>query len=104
MKKVWCTLALPMAFSGGLILAQEPQQQPQQQDPAAQSQSDQQVTGKIVKSNDGGKYVLAEASGTMYQLDDQNSAKKYEGKKVTVIGSVDTADSTIHVTRIKLAK
>jgi len=46
MKKLWCTLALPMAFSGGLMLAQD--QPPQQQDPAAQqqSQSDQQVTGK----------------------------------------------------------
>jgi uncharacterized protein YdeI (BOF family) len=93
-----------MAFSSGLMLAQE--QQPQQQDPAAQqqSQSDQQVTGKIVKSNDDGKYVLVDSSGTMYQLDDQNSAKKYEGKKVMVTGSLDSSSSTIHVTRIRPAK
>lgn len=103
MKKLWCTLALPMAFSSGLMLAQD--QQPQQQDPAAQqqSQSDQQVTGKIEKSNDG-KYVLVESSGTTYQLDDQDSAKKYEGKKVMVTGSVDSSGSTIHVTRISPAK
>jgi len=103
MKKLWCTLALPMAFSSGLMLAQE--RQTQQQDPAAQqqSQSDQQVTGKIVKSNDG-KYVLVESSGTMYQLDDQDSAKKYEGRKVMVTGTMDSSGSTIHVTRIKPAK
>jgi len=40
----------------------------------------------------------------MYQLDDQDSAKKYEGKKVMVTGSVDSSSSTIHVTRIKPAK
>jgi len=102
-KKLWCTLALPMAFSSGLMLAQD--QQPQQPEPAAQqqSQSDQQVTGKIVKSNDG-KYVLAESSGTTYQLDDQDSAKKYEGKKVMVTGSVDSSSSTIHVTHISPVK
>jgi len=93
-----------MAFSSGLILAQD--QQPQQHDPAAQrqSQSDQQVTGKIVKSNDDGKYVLVDSSGTMYQLDDQDNAKKYEGKKVMVTGSLDSSSSTIHVTRIKPTK
>lgn len=102
MKKLWCTLALPVAFSSGLMLAQDPQ--PQQQDPAAQQQSDQQVTGKIAKSNDTGKYVLVDSSGTMYQLDDQDSAKKYNGKKVMVTGSIDSSGSTIHVTNIKPAQ
>jgi hypothetical protein len=102
MKKLWCTLALPMAFSSGLILAQD--QQPQSQDPSPQqSQSAQRVTGKIEKSNDG-KYVLVESSGTMYQLDDQDSAKKYEGRKVMVTGSMDSTGSTIHVTHIRPAK
>lgn len=102
MKKLWSTLALPVAFSGGLMLAQD--QQPQQQDPPAQqSQSDQQISGKIAKSNDG-KYVLVESSGTMYQLDAQDAAKKYEGKKVTVSGTVDPSGSTIHVTHIKPAE
>jgi len=85
------------------MLAQD--QQPQQQDPSAQqqSQSDQQITGKIAKSNDG-KFVLVESSGTMYQLDDQDAAKKYESRKVIVSGTVDTSGSTIHVTSIKPAK
>lgn len=103
MRKLWCTLALPIAFSGGLMLAQD--QQPQQQAPPAeqQSQSDQQITGKIVKSSEG-KFVLVDSSDTTYQLDDQDAAKKHEGKKVTVTGSLDASGSTIHVTRIEAAK
>jgi len=103
MKKLWSTLVLPVAFSGGLIVAQD--QQPQQQDPSAQqqSQTSQEITGKIAKSNDG-KFVLVESSGTMYQLDDQDAAKKYESRKVIVSGTVDTSGSTIHVTSIKPAK
>jgi len=102
MRKLWCTLALPIAFSGGLMLAQD--QQPQQQEPAQQqSQSDQQITGKIVKSNDS-KFVLVDSSGTLYQLDDQDAAKKHEGRKVIVTGSLDSSGSMIHVTRIESAR
>jgi hypothetical protein len=36
-------------------------------------------------------------------LDDQDGAKKYEGKQVTVTGSFDTATNTIHVTNIQAA-
>jgi len=93
---------LPFAFSASVALAQDPRSQPQSS-PAQQSHQDQQVTGKREKSNDG-KYLLVEASGTAYQLDDQVSAKRYEGKKVTVRGSLDSSSSTIHVTRIKAAK
>jgi ADP-glucose pyrophosphorylase len=103
MRKLWCTFVLPVAFSGGLMLAQD--QQPQQQEPSArqQSQADQQITGKIVKSNDG-KYVLVDSSSTMYQLDDQDAAKKHEGRKVIVTGSLDASGSMIHVTSIKPAR
>ncbi len=101
MRKLWCSLVLPIAFSGGLMLAQDAQAQepPAQQ----QSQSDQQITGKIVKSSEG-KFVLVDSSDTTYQLDDQDAAKKHEGKKVTVTGSLDASGSTIHVTRIEAAK
>ena len=33
-------------------------------------------------------------------LDDQDSAKKYEGKQVKVTGTLETASNTIHVTKI----
>ena len=98
MKQPWSTLLLPLALSGGLLLTQtaRPQQDPATQQP---SENQQKLIGKIAKSSEG-KYVLVESSGTQYQLDDQDTAKKFAGKKVTVSGSVDTSSSTIHVENI----
>ena len=36
-------------------------------------------------------------------LDNQDDAKKYEDKQVTVTGTFDTASNTIHVTNIQAA-
>ena len=59
-------------------------------------------TGKI--SSDNGKYVLdGESPRGPYLLDDQKSAKQYEGKHVRVIGVLETASNTIHVRRIEEA-
>lgn len=96
------TLLLPLALAGAMLIAQNT---PQAQPSAAQDQSqkDQQTTtGKIAKSDDG-KYVLVDSVGTMYQLDDQSAAKKFDGKTVKVSGTVDTSSNTIHVTDIKPA-
>jgi len=54
-------------------------------------------TGKVVKA--AGKYVL-KSDGMNYQLDDQEKAKKFAGKQVTVNGDLDKSTSTIHVTDI----
>jgi len=59
--------------------------------------------GKILKS--GGKFVLEESSnggnyGT-YLLDDQATAKKYEGQRVVVTGTLDATHNTIHVRKIE---
>ena len=62
--------------------------------PASQSNA---FTGTVVKA--GGKYVLKTDSMT-YQLDDQEKAKVYENKQVTVTGSVDQSTSTLHITDI----
>ena len=98
---------LPFA---GLALAQDPRPvypPPQQQ----QSQSDHQLpdqtdlrtfAGKIAKS--GGKYVLEDPlSNTSFTLDDQKTAKKYDGKPVVVTGRLDASSNTIHVQKIQLA-
>jgi cytoskeletal protein RodZ len=53
--------------------------------------------GSIVKAS--GKYVL-HTGGTDYQLDDQSSAKKYEGKDVKVTGQLDASSNTIRVQSI----
>lgn len=59
--------------------------------------------GKILKS--AGKFVLEESSnggnyGT-YLLDDQATAKKYEGQRVVVTGTLDATHNTIHVRKIE---
>lgn len=83
---------------------QPSQQQPGQPEPATGSQaqgqpSAQTFTGTIVK--DGTKYVLKAADGTAYQVDDQEKAKRYEGKQVKVTGSLDK-NNTLHMTDIQL--
>lgn len=82
--------------------AQPPQQQQGQQDQAQQQSKT--YAGTIMKLQNGsyalvtGKTPDGKLSG--HFLDDQNSAKKYEGKQVKVTGTLDMASNTIHVTRI----
>ena len=107
-RSVKTTLLLPIALTGSMLIAQEPQRRPpQRQQPPAEGQTQQDpqqqtVTGKISTSNDG-KYILVDPNGTVYQLDDQRTAKKFAGKMVKVSGTVDTSSNSIHVTEIKSA-
>jgi uncharacterized protein YdeI (BOF family) len=78
---------------------QDPGNRPGQQNPDAQGshQSDVQVfTGVITKVGD--KYMLQDsANGTSYDIDQQDLAKKYEGQKVRIKGTLDPDGKTIHV-------
>jgi hypothetical protein len=80
------------------------EQQSQEQGPAADSQTQQQsaqvFTGTIVK--DGNMYVLKAVDGAAYQLDDQDRAKRYEGKQVKIAGKLDAGGNVVHVTTIEL--
>jgi Protein of unknown function (DUF5818) len=50
----------------------------------------------------GGKFVLLNAANKMvYQLDDQQKPMQFAGEKVKVMGTLDKATKTIHVTDIK---
>lgn len=50
----------------------------------------------------GSKYVLYDqATKTTYELDDQTKPKEFAGSKVKVMGTLDKATKTIHVTDIK---
>jgi len=50
----------------------------------------------------GGKFVLRDAPHkTWYQLDDQRSAARFEGKEVRVTGTLDIANNAIHVLDIR---
>lgn len=77
-----------------------PQQAPQQ----SQQQESKTYSGKIMKLQNG-KYALVTGQTAQGQLsghflDDQDDAKKYEGKEVKVTGTLDMASNTIHVTKI----
>lgn len=113
-------LNLPADISGPQLVAWSQLQKPrpvpqplpppdrtdqQQPGPAPGSQSQQQplnqiFMGTIVK--DGGKYVLRELESSVFQLDDQEKAKLYDGKQVKIAGSLDTKNNMLHVARIEL--
>jgi hypothetical protein len=97
---------LPLAC---VTLAQNPrtqQDRPQathlQTPPQENNEDLRTYSGKI--SSSSGKYVLEGASPRgPYLLDDQKSAKKYEGKNVLVTGFLDRSSNTIHVQKIQEA-
>jgi hypothetical protein len=80
----------------------QPDQQTQPTNPQAQQQQPvaQAFTGTIVK--DSGRYVLKVSSNSLYQLDDQEKAKQYEGKQVRIGGTLDASGSSLHVVSIEL--
>ena len=69
-------------------------QTPAQAQPAAQS-----FTGTI--SKEGDTYVLKVSDTSSYKLDDQDKAKEYEGKRVTVSGVLDPNSNLIRVQKIE---
>ena len=79
----------------------------QQAQPQQTQQQAKTFTGKIVKLQNG-QYALVtgqtpEGKVAGHFLDDQDDAKKYEDKQVTVTGTFDTASNMIHVTNIQAA-
>ncbi len=56
-------------------------------------------TGTIAKVE--GRYVI-ETEDTAYQIDDQEKARHYEGKRVKIAGTLDRTTGMIHVTSIEL--
>ncbi len=100
---VLAALVSSLGFLGVQLKAQQapPNQSGQQQAPDSQAQAQppqsggQIYAGTIMKSGD--KYVLKDASGTSYDIDRQDLAKKYEGQKVRIQGTLDPDGKTIHV-------
>ncbi len=79
-----------------------PQQGQQQQD-----QQPKKFAGKIMKLQNGNYALItgqtAQGQVAGHFLDNQDEAKKYEGKQVTVTGTLELASNTIHVTKIEVA-
>jgi hypothetical protein len=76
---------------------------PQAQTDATNShQSARAFEGKIQRSGD--EFVLQEnVTQSSYKLDDQDKAKKYEGKDVRIMATIDPTTNTLHVVDITRA-
>jgi hypothetical protein len=48
----------------------------------------------------GGNFVLAHKSD-VYRLDDQNAARTFAGKKVRIVGKMESDKKTIHIIKIE---
>ena len=57
-------------------------------------------SGTIIKNGD--KFLLSDAANKLsFVLDDSEKASQFEGKRVKVTGTVDTASNVIHVETIQ---
>ena len=95
------TLALTL---GSVQFASNLLGQAKSQNPNAQQdqQKTQSFVGKIVKLKNGQYALLTdEQSGKGVYLDDQETAKPFEGKNVKVTGVLEVARNLVHVTDIE---
>ena len=71
----------------------------QSADTSASGPSARSFKGRIEQSGD--KLILSNSeSQTAYQLDDQKKAKRYQGRDIKVIGTLDSTTNTVHVIEI----
>lgn len=79
---------------------QQQQQQPNEQPP--EQQKAQTFLGQIVQAKNGQYALLVDKqAGKGFYLDDQEKAKRYKDQNVKVTGTLDAANSTIHVSDIQ---
>lgn len=93
------------ALTSGLA-AQSPSTPPPQQGQQQQDQAQNKTFAGKIQKLPSGQYALvtgqtAEGRLSGHFLDDQENAKKYEGKDVKVSGTFDTGSNTIHVANIQ---
>jgi Protein of unknown function (DUF5818) len=97
-----CALAWGRPFiSTGSAEVPAPAQQIQAQQAQAQQGQTGTYTGTVLRN--GEQFVLRDAAGQIYRLDDPRQAQSFEGKSVKVTGKLDTDARLIHVERIESA-
>jgi hypothetical protein len=101
----WSQLQKPQPVSESARRARQADQSPgQAANPPAeqqpQSPAEQTLTGTIVK--DGDRYILKVWNTSAYELDDQDRAKKYEGKQVKVAGTLNGKSNSFHIINIEM--
>ena len=104
-RTLWLGLLLVAFMAGCLTFTRDVRAQSQNQPPTTQQQPGQQQSrtfvGEIVKAQNGRYALLTDKQkGTGFYLDDQDKAKQFEGKDVKVMGTLDVATNTIHVSNI----
>ena len=85
--------------NAGLHSAVLAAQEDEPAEPAMQETEVQTFTGQI--KNHDGKYALHGDDGKMYQLDNQDVAKDFDGKNVKVHGTLDEESMTIRINKIE---
>jgi Protein of unknown function (DUF5818) len=110
MKQLLPLALLLAAVAGGMIAqnrsgttAPDPQVHSKQRADTESQQSARAFHGRIIRA--GHKFVLREASSqTSYQLDDQDKAKRFEGKNVEVVATLDPDSNSLYVVEIASAQ
>jgi len=111
MKAKCAGLVLSVLLTSNLLPGTAGAQQQSQQSQSTRPQATPSATnasktttifGRITRES--GAYVLVEsASKVHYSLDDQKTAKKYNGRAVFITGTMDPASKSIHVQTIEAA-
>jgi hypothetical protein len=100
-KKLLPVVAVLYLASGATVTAGHATSAPNGLPQAQQSSNAQITTVKGTVWSNSGRFVLRDESHHVwYQLDDQRSAARFEGKEVRVTGTLD-ANSVIHVQNIE---
>ena len=96
----WAVSAMNVQAVGHNSLLTAQQDEPAE--PATQETEAQTFVGQIM--NHDGKYALHSEDGKTYQLDNQDKAKEFDGKKVKITGTLDEESMVIHVSEIEEAE
>lgn len=102
----WSQMQQPQPIQQPMPGAQDRVQQPdpQSQEGRAQQEAQEQAarTFRGLIKRDGGEFVLSVEGANSLQLDDQERAKRYEGKQVRVDGTVDSSGRRLRIINIEL--
>lgn len=95
-----CALAWGSPFIGNFAGSGATPAQAQAQPVSAQSSAQSSVfRGTVVRN--GEQFMLRDGSGQVFRLDNPEQAQSFEGKDVTITGSLDLGSRLIHVDRIE---
>ena len=100
---------LPAGVLGSDLILWSEMQSPNPLPPAQNQETQQKASAEIFAgtiANEGAVYILKENGGAIYRLDGHNfaqdNAKKYDGRQVEVVGSLDASRRRLYIVSIRL--